>query len=572
MSDAILSRIKSRLDFIYGAEQAERVFPDLLKVLDRYKGAIKPALGTWSEKDTFLITYADTLKGSQPPLQVLDQFLEKQVGDAFTMVHLLPHFPFTSDDGFSVVDYRQVRPDLGDWQDIEKISSRYRVCFDFVVNHVSASSQYVKGYCAGDPRFADFFIALDPKTDTSQVFRPRNVPLLTEFETAGGKKWLWTTFSADQVDWNYANPRVLLEMVDILLYYAQRGSTIIRIDAPTYIWKELGTNCIHRPKGHELMKLFRDVYDAVAPHMIILSETNVPHKENISYFGNGRDEAQMVYNFPLQSLVLWTVTQEDSGPISAWAKTVEQAGERCTFLNFTASHDGAALLGSKGFLSDEDRDAMCRRAKAHGGDVGMRAHGDGTTSPYELNINYFDYINDPNGTELLQTQVQRFVLSQAIACSLMGIPAIYIHSLLGSGNDYEGVKRTGRARSINREQLDAAAVEAEISRPGTRRNLVFNGIKRLLEVRQSQPAFHPNNPQEILDLGKSLLGIRRIEKNGPGLIAVLNISGKPQKLSRRTIATAAALKDVWSQETLTDAEIALAPYQFRWLVPTAAVN
>jgi sucrose phosphorylase len=558
-------RMLDRLRLVYGNAAALGIFASVEQLLLRYAGRIPARAGGWSQRDAFLITYGDSIvEDGAPPLRTLHQFLKRDVGDLLSFVHLLPFYPFTSDDGFSVVDFRMVREDLGAWDDIARLADDYRVVFDGVINHVSASSGYMKGYSAGDPNFADFFVALDPKTDTSSVLRTRNLPLLHDYPMHDGStRWLWTTFSRDQLDLNYHNPRVLLEILDVLLGYAGCGASMIRLDAIPYMWKQLGTRCAHLPQTHALIKLIRDVFDEAAPHVILLTETNVPHEENIAYFGDRGDEAQVIYNFTLAPLILWSIHKSNATVLTDWARGLELIGPRATYLNITATHDGVGVRPTEGILSHDERMELVQLAKDHGGDVTGKRNSDGSISPYELNLNYFDAVNDPrrDGNDPLELQIRRFMLSQAIPICLMGMPGIYIHSLLGSRNDYAGVQRTGRARSINREQLRLPALREELSRPDSIRARVFAEYRRLLTIRAAQPAFDPNASQEILDLGPAIFAVRRNDpKTGQTITALHNFTGRETSVHLRGGGL-----DLLSSDRVESDAIVLRPYQVRWL-------
>jgi len=149
--------------------------------------------------------------------------------------------------------------------------------------------------------------------------------------------------------------------------YVRRGADIIRLDAVTYLWAEPGTRCIHLEQTHQIVKLLRDVLDVVAPHVALITETNVPHEENISYFGNGYDEAQMVYNFALPPLVLYTMYKEDATVLSEWASNLEPPSDQTCFFNFLDSHDGIGLLGVKNILPKNQIDFIIEKAKDHDG-------------------------------------------------------------------------------------------------------------------------------------------------------------------------------------------------------------
>jgi sucrose phosphorylase len=558
------NNLTPRLAAIYGPAHAPAIAAEIAALVGRYAGRVAPKPSGWSERDALLITYADSILGDAPPLAVLNRFLQRHVGDLITFVHLLPFYPFTSDDGFAVSDFRAVRPELGTWADIAALAARRRLVFDAVINHVSASSAYVRGYCNGAPALRDFLIALDPATDTSAVLRTRNLPLLHEYATHEGPKWLWTTFSRDQLDLNFANPRVLLEILDVLLGYAARGAAMLRLDAIPYLWKQLGTSCAHLPQTHELIKLIRDMLDAVAPHVQLLTETNVPHRENITYFGDRGDEAQMIYNFALPPLILWSLVSGDASVLTDWARQLQYIGPRATYLNITATHDGIGMRPTEGLLDETARARLVQLARDHHGDVTGKRNADGSISPYELNLNYFDAVNHPDSPEPLDVQIRRFVVSQAIPMALMGIPGLYIHSLLGSRSDRDGVKHTGRARSINRAQLDEATLIAELADCRTLRWQVFRALTRLLAIRRVQPAFSPDAAQEILDLGASLFAVRREAAAGQIIVALHNVSDGlvafPAALSRP-----ARWRDLLAESDAPDAARPLEPYAVRWL-------
>jgi len=525
--------MRDKLAGLYEGPQAERAGMFLEELLARY-GRIpaRGASGWLSEQDVFLITYADGVRRKgEAGLVSLRRFVERRLRGLIGIVHLLPFFPYSSDDGFAVIDYRQVKPEYGDWEDVERLAECVDLCFDLVINHVSASSHYVKGYLQGDPAYKGFFIEADPEGDYHSVLRPRALPLLHRYDSVDGPKWLWTTFSADQVDWNFKNPAVLREMLDILLFYAERGARIIRLDAIAYLWKELGTSCAHLPQTHLVVKLMRDVLDEAAPHVLLLTETNVPHRENISYFGDGRDEAQIVYNFPLPPLVLHTLTAQNARRLTAWAQGLAPVSERTTFLNLTASHDGIGVQPVAEILDEEEFRQLVAVARRHGGDVSYKVDSAGRKIPYELNITYYDAINNPREPVAEDIEVRRFLLSQSIALVLQGMPAIYMHSLVGSRNWQEGVRKTGHLRSINREKLDLDELERELDEAGSRRAQVFAGYAAMIRRRREEKAFHPNAGQNILDLGEAVFAVRRTSADGTEVISALhNVTGERQEV------------------------------------------
>jgi sucrose phosphorylase len=434
--------------------------------------------------------------------------------------------------------------------------------FDYVVNHFSSKSRWFEYYLSAKSGFEDFAIEVDPAIDLSMVTRPRSLPLLSQYRKKDGQLiHLWTTFSADQIDFNFASLNVLAKMAEVLLCYVRQGATILRLDAIAYLWKEIGTTCIHLPQTHAVVKLFRAILDVVAPDVMIITETNVPHPENISYFGNGRDEAQMVYNFTLPPLLFYTFVKEDATVLTDWAQGLQLDSADNTFFNFTASHDGIGVRPLEGILPPRELETLIDVVKANGGQVSYKRNPDGTESPYELNITYVDAIL----ADRHSTRADRFLASQSIQYALPGVPATYIHSLLGSRNWTEGVKQTGRARTVNREKLQAVEVMRELDDPASFRSQVFYPYIDLMKTRIQQPAFHPNAEFEILDLGPKVFGIRR-SSGGQTIHAVTNVSSTDVTVSLPSKEAHSAASDLISGKSYTPAALKLKPYQYVWLI------
>lgn len=578
-------QIQGHLTFLYGQEIGVGCLEKLEHTLKRFvhrnpnlHGAAVTSAESLSEKDAILITYGDQMtEPDVPPLQSLGEFLDEHLKGVVSGVHILPFFPYSSDDGFSVIDYSVVDPNLGTWHDVERIGRSFRLMFDAVINHISAHSAWFQGFLKGDPAYAGYFIVVEPGAELSMVTRPRALPVLTPAETPSGEKLVWTTFSADQIDLNFANPEVLLAVIEVLLLYVEEGADIIRLDAIAYLWKEIGTSCIHLPQTRRVVQLLRVVLDAVAPHVLLITETNVPHEENISYFGDGTNEAQMVYQFSLAPLVLNAFHTGDAGHLLQWADGLATPTETTTYFNFTASHDGIGVRPAEGILDADEFQQLADTAEEHGGFVSFKTNPDGTQSPYELNISYFDALSDPAKVdeEGLEIQIQRFLASQAIMLSLAGVPGIYVHSLLGSRSYRRGVEKTGRYRTINREKFHRQELETALAGPTSLRHRVFQQYVHLLRIRTSQKAFHPNGAQRILAGNRALFALLRTSPDSKEhIVCVHNVSEKEQTfqldLSELGVAHRGTLKDLVADEHYQvegDAELRLAvgPYQVLWL-------
>lgn len=241
-----------RLECIYESESAislegkirERIQEAKMKKLKQRKSG-------WDQEDVVMITYGDQFcEKDQPTLTTLKKMYDKYLDEMFEVVHILPFYPYSSDDGFSVIDYKKVNPKLGDWRNFADLTQSTRLMFDYVCNHMSAKSDWFEGFLNQDAEYDDFFVSLPQDTDLTAVTRPRATPVLTEFEMADGTKThIWTTFSADQIDLNFRNPNVLLKMIDVLAFYLEEGAEYIRLDAVGFMWKEPGTSCIHLEKN-----------------------------------------------------------------------------------------------------------------------------------------------------------------------------------------------------------------------------------------------------------------------------------------------------------------------------------
>ncbi len=558
------------LSQLYGKENAATVCQRLLDLMSSYRTRVPTNITPdVSEKDAVLITYGDMIRqGDEKPLITLTKFLESTVAGTVSSVHILPFYPWTSDDGFSVSDYRQVDPNLGEWADIKRLSLSFRMMFDAVINHISSESEWFKSFLNQEKPFVDWFHVVDPATDLTEVFRPRSLPLLTPFDTSDGSTLhVWTTFSSDQIDLNYSNPEVFLAIVDVLLDYVCHGADFIRLDAIGFMWKKVGTSCIHLPQTHAAIQLMRTVLSIMAPHVNLITETNVPHEQNVSYFGDGTNEAQMVYNFSLPPLTLHTFHTGNSTTLSNWASNLKLPSDQVTFFNFLASHDGIGVTPAKGLISDNEILAMANRAKALGGEVSYKANPDGSESPYELNINYMDALGKPGVKETNRTKADRFLASQAIMLVLQGVPGIYFHSLFGSENWQEGIEETGQKRSINREKLRYVDVCADLNDINSTRSQVFYRFRHMIAVRSAEPAFSPYGSQKIFQMNTGLFCVLRGE-GADGVFCIQNVTDQPITVNLDP-SQIFKTETIWYRNIINneifDHQVEVRPYGILWL-------
>ena len=541
-------------------ERADEVTGQLLALAERHRDRLtRRTARPLDQRTAVLITYGDTVsRPGRAPLATLRELLDERVGDVVTDVHLLPMYPWTSDDGFGVVDHRRVDPALGTWDDVERLAERRTLWFDFVANHTSSSSPWFRGWLAGETDRAGFYLREDPAFDTSRVVRPRTTPLFSPFTRPDGSVvGAWTTFGPDQVDVDVRTPAVLLELTDVLLGYVGHGAGAVRLDAIGFLWKESGTTCLHLPQTHAVIQVWRALLDALAPGALLLTETNVPHAENVGYFGDGSDEAHLVYQFALPPLVLHAFVSGSAARLRDWAACIGPVSATATWFNFLASHDGIGLRPTEGILDDAERGALVDRVLAHGGRVGLSRGPDGSEKVYELNLTYLDALCTPAEAADPSVLVAKGLAAHAILLAVVGVPAVYVHSLLGTPPDLAGMAESGINRRVNRAALDAAVLAEELDTDPRRRGM-FAGLRALLAVRRDQPALAPSATQETLDLDDRVFAVRR-RGGGQILVCVTNVTAETVPLP--TIAGV----DVLTGRPVES--LVLGPYGSAWVQP-----
>jgi sucrose phosphorylase len=528
-----------------------------------------PHRNLWDQRDVMLITYGDTLRNeTETPLQSLTRFVNMQLHDCVSTVHILPFFPYSSDDGFSVMDYTTVNPSLGTWEQIASLSQRCKIMGDLVINHCSSRSLWFENYKAGIEPGASYFVEMAPDTDLSAVVRPRTSPLLREVKTPAGERHLWCTFSHDQLDLNFQNPQVLLEFLKIISLYLDNGIRWFRLDAVAFLWKTPGTPCVNLPETHEMIRLLRLLIEHRAPDAVIITETNIPNRENLTYFGNA-NEAHLIYNFSLPPLLINTLITGSCVHLKNWLMTMPPAQYGTAYLNFVASHDGIGMRPAEGLLSDWEQETLIATLQRFGGRISARTTPSGESKPYEINISLWDAFRGTATQGPDQWQFARFLCAAGIMSALEGIPAFYIHSLFATENDDERVENTGSFRSINRHIWQTDALEQALN-SDTHHHQVFDAMRRLLRIRRQQPAFHPNATMYTLHTGDALFSFwRQSIDRRQSLFAIHNISDQPQtfNLSELNLIETDEWVDLISGELFENrlAQVHLMPYQYLWL-------
>ena len=574
--------IRALLASLYGPLRAPEIERSLRGHIDRFVSRLglfarKLPPPLVSQRDALLITYADQVRDrDELPLRVLARFCARHLKGIVSGIHLLPFYPWSSDDGFSVKDFFVVEPSYGTWGDNALLGSDFDLMFDGVFRHVSARGEWFQRFLRDDLRYRDFFVPVAGSSDFSHVVDPRAMALLTNLSTAGGMEKLPTTFGAHQLDLNFANPRVMTAVLEVLLFYVAKGARFIRLDALGVMWKEIGTPCLRLRQTHQIIQLLRAVLDEVAPHVLLVAGTNVAHRDNASYLGDGTDEAHLVYNFALAPLVLHSFVAGNAQKLTRWAMSLVLPSDHVAFLNLLASHDGIGLTPARGILSNSEIDALAQRTLAHGGFISYRDMPNGSRMPYEMNINYLDALSNPAENEPAAAAARRFLTAHAILLSLPGLPGIYFHSMFGSRGDPAGALASGIPRRVNRQKLNLPTLEAQLADTGSLRARVLADLCDLLRMRRQHPAFGPAAPQLVLGLDPRLFAVLRRSKDGDDTVLCLhNVSDEFV-----TVCLPAGLEGVRVWQTLwggnrslaTSGSLVLQPCGTTWLVGRPGLN
>jgi len=564
-------RVRIHLETIYGEDRARGLVQPVIDTLN-YTGPVsepEPYRNYWDETDCWAITYATTFhQPGEPGLHTLGTFFERHLADAINGVHVLPFFSWSSDDGFAVTDYYAVDERAGDWDDVRDFATRFRLMADLVINHGSAQSEWFRNFCAGRDPGRGYYKTVAPDADLSRVVRPRSTPLRQKVETAEGEQWVWCTFGPDQVDFDFGNPDVLLQFVDVVRFYLGQGVRVLRLDAVAFLWKTPGTPSLHDQKTHEIIKLLRTLVEFFDPAVMLITETNVPNRDNITYFGNS-NEAHAIYNFSLPPLLIYTLLTGNCRHLKTWLMSMPPARHGTAYLNFIASHDGIGLRPTDGLLSAAEREELLATLAGFGGKVSMRSGPDGAPHPYEVNISLMDALSGSvDGPD--EHNYARFLCAHAIMLALEGIPAIYVHSLLGTRNDHERVAETGRFRSINRRVWELADIEERLVDPSSEQAQILAAMTTLLKIRRRQPAFHPNAIQFTLQLGLELFGVwRQSIDREQDIFCVSNVTRETRtvELENLNLVSTARWRDLIGGEAIAEGQrvLELEPYQTVWL-------
>ncbi len=537
------SKIRSKLNDIYKSNYSRQdinyYIDQIKKIIKQFNGKNKKKKKDVNEKTSLLICYGDSIfaQNQKHSLKVFKNFFHKKLSKYFNSVHFLPFYPSSSDSGFAVKDHYKIDSKLGTWTDIKNFSKKIDIMADIVINHSSARGLWFKNFLKKKRPGKDYFLTVNSKFNTSKVVRPRDHKLLKRINFFKQIDYLWRTFSPDQLDLNFKNPTVLLRFIKIMINLIDNGVTIFRLDAIAYLWKESGTKCINLKKTHDVVKLLRIISSQLNKQSVLVTETNLPERENLSYFGKN-DEANWIYNFSLSPLLLHTFLFENSFYLNKWSKKLPESKYGNCYLNFLASHDGIGIRPTEGILNNKDLKDFLSRLKKNGSKFSYRTIQNKSKKVYEANITVFNALkksnNDPEG----KFSFERYVAAHAIMFSFEGIPALYLNSLFGKSNDEAKYIITGNNRDINRYKWNYNNIMGKLNDNKSKQSVFYKNLGNLLNIRRKQKAFHPNAKRFNFDLGSKMFAFKRVSiDKKQSIICITNVTSKNQdlKLNKKLI-------------------------------------
>ncbi len=578
-SEKKLDRLKiyKLLETIYSdntTEEINFISNQLLQILDDFseKSAYEEISNKerWNESHSVLITYADSIyKNGEATLITLRDLLSNYFGSLSKVVHILPFLKSTSDGGFAVSSYETLEEKFGSWDDLKSISKNHDLMADLVLNHVSSSHPWVQEFIKSqEPGISNVF-SPDQNLDWSNVVRPRSSSLFSQINTEDGLKQVWTTFGPDQIDLNWHNPKMNLEFLNLIITYLSNGIKWFRLDAVGFIWKESGTTCLHLPKAHSIVKILRVLLNTLLDDGVLITETNVPQKENLSYL-IPEDEAHMAYNFPLPPLLLEAIITSKADILNSWIFNWPKLPNETTLFNFTASHDGVGLRALEGLMNEQRIKDLLINCEKRGGLVSHRRLSNGEDKPYELNISWWSAMED-SGRDSNRYQFERFILTQLLVMALKGVPAFYLPALLASENDIKSFSMTGQRRDLNREKFKSDNLLSVLNNLESNANKNLKYLRHAMDVRSNLKQFHPSSEMKCLSNGRSDIVVIKRSKGTESIFAIHNMTENKINYQLNDNDLPKIIdNDLNTQDFLTSTKynwknISLDPFQVIWL-------
>ena len=535
--------------------------------------------------------------------QRVHYFLELGVN----LVHLMPMLVCprgASDGGYAVSDFRRIDSRFGSLEDLNALARTFHkhgilLTLDVVVNHTSAEHEWARQAREGNPKYRDYYYIFDNREipDMFELSMPEIFP-----ETASGnftwdevmKKWVMTVFNDYQWDLNYSNPAVLIEMLDIILFWANQGADILRLDAVAFLWKKIGSICQNEREAHLILQLLKDCSQVTSPGVLFIAEAIVAPVEIIKYFGEdaiNAKECEIAYNASFMALLWDAVATKNTRLLNQGLKSLPDKLDRATWLNYVRCHDDIGL----GY-DDRDIVAVGYEPRAH-----RQFLIDYFTGKFEESLSRglpFGHNSKTGDTRIsgslaslvgleaaiisgdpvaIEASIKIILLLHSMIMSFGGIPLLYYGDEIGTMNDSSYLNDPAKAndsRWTHRPRIDWEKAELR-NVPGTVEYRIFSALKKMIAIRKEIPAFADFNNRELLDVGNPHLFVfSRLEyaQLRTRVLVVANFDSKPQHLNIEEVGSSIhisyeAVYDLYSGDrpAMFKEALVIPPYQFYWL-------
>jgi len=544
--------------------------------------------------------FAGNFKGLQEKLGYLQEL-------GISLVHVMPILKCpqgASDGGYAVSDFRDVDERVGTLDDIRDLARQMQqrdmlLTLDVVVNHTSDEHEWAQRARRGEQVYQDYYYIFDDRTvpdmfeETMPEVFPENSPGNFTFDDSM-RKWVMTVFNSYQWDLNYSNPAVFIEMLDIVLFWANQGADIVRLDAVAFLWKKIGTTCQNEREAHLILQLMKDCCQVTAPGVLFIAEAIVAPVEIAKYFGEDAviaKECEIAYNATFMALLWDAVATRNARLLNQGIRSLPDKLDRATWLNYVRCHDDIGL----GF---DDRDIIMagyqpvahRRflldyytgeyddSPARGRPFGHNAKtGDARISGSLASLAGLETAIQKDDEEAIQQSIDIILLLHSMIMSFGGIPLLYYGDEIGTLNDntyLEDANKAGDSRWMHRPRIDWE-IAALRKQHGSVQQRIFEGLKKMIAVRKSTPAFADYNNRELLETDNPHLFV--FIRSNPfrphdNVLVIANFDAAPQAITLSDLPSRghieySQLQDLYSGSSpgLVENQLVVPPHGFYWL-------
>ena len=548
--------------------------------------------------------YADGFAGNLEGLKSRLGYLQEL---GVNMVHIMPILECpkgASDGGYAVSDFRNIDERVGTMDELRELGSAMRrrnilLTLDVVVNHTSDEHQWAQQARQGDAKYQDYYYIFDDR-DVPDMFEetmpevfPETAPGNFTFDETMGK-WVMTVFNTYQWDLNYSNPAVFIEILDIILFWANQGADIVRLDAVAFLWKKIGTTCQNEREAHLILQLLKDCSQVTAPGVLFIAEAIVAPVEIAKYFGEDAviaKECEIAYNATFMALLWEAIATKNAKLLDQGIRSLPDKLDRATWLNYVRCHDDIGLGFDNSDIVKAGYDPYAHRrflvdyftgvyddSPARGQPFGRNDKtGDARISGALASLVGLEVATERNDELAIERSIDLILLLHSMIMSFGGIPLLYYGDEIGTLNDCTFLQDENKAKDnrwMHRPRIDWEKAERRHSH-GSVEQRIFTGLQKMIAVRKSTPAFADYNNRTLIETGNPHLFV--FMRNNPfihhdSVLIVGNFDSSPQSLTLSDLANRGQfaygqLRDLYSGEAPTQFkdQLVVPSHRFYWL-------